>query len=70
MQFILKAIEGSDGTRKDVVREAFSGITVPASESLIGRELGLDENGDITTGDVSMELLTGGVETFLKAWPV
>jgi branched-chain amino acid transport system substrate-binding protein len=70
MQFILKAIEGSDGTRKDVVREAFSGITVPASESLIGRALSLDENGDITSGDVSIELLTGGIETFVKAWPV
>ena len=69
MQFILKAIEGSDGTRKDVVREAFSGITVPASESLIGRELSIDGNGDIISGDVSIEVLTGGVETFVKAWP-
>ena len=70
MQFILKAIEGSDGTRKDVVREAFSGITVPASESLIGRELSIDESGDITSGDVSIQILTGGAETFVKAWPV
>ena len=70
MQFILKAIEGSDGTRKDVVRAAFSGIIVPATESLIGRELSIDEKGDITSGDVSIELLTGGVETFVKAWPV
>jgi branched-chain amino acid transport system substrate-binding protein len=70
LQFILAAIEGSDGTRKDVVREAFSGIIVPANESLIGRELSIDENGDTTIGDASIEILTGGVETFVKAWPV
>jgi hypothetical protein len=50
--------EGSDGTRKDVVREAFSGITVPASESLTCRELSIDANGDIKSGDVSIEVLT------------
>ena len=70
MQFVLMAIEGSDGTRKDVVREAFSGIIVPANESLIGRELSIDEHGDIPIGDASIEILTGGVETFVKAWPV
>ena len=70
MQFILKAIEASDGTRKDILRAAFSGITVSEGESLLGRELSIDENGDVTVGDVSIELLTGGVETFFKAWPV
>ena len=70
MQFILAAIEGSDGTRKDVVRAAFSGIIVPANESVIGRELSIDENGDATIGDASIEILRGGVETFVKAWPV
>jgi branched-chain amino acid transport system substrate-binding protein len=70
MQFILKAIEASDGTRRDILRAAFSGITISDSESLVGREISIDENGDVTVGDVSIELLTSGVETFFKAWPV
>jgi branched-chain amino acid transport system substrate-binding protein len=70
LQFILKAIENSDGTRKGVRDAAFSGITVPADESIIGREFGIDENGDVTVRDMSIQLLTGGEETFYKAWPV
>src|SRR4051812_797949 len=70
LQFILKAIAASDGTRKGVRDAAFSGITVPADESIIGREFGIDENGDVTVRDMSIQLLTGGDETFYKAWPV
>jgi branched-chain amino acid transport system substrate-binding protein len=70
MQFIMKAIAASDGTRKSVVDAAFSGITVPESESIIGKEFGIDKNGDVTVRNMSIQLLTGGVETFYKAWPV
>jgi branched-chain amino acid transport system substrate-binding protein len=70
LQFILKAIAASDGTRKGVRDAAFSGITVPADESIIGREFGIDANGDVTVRDMSIQLLTGGDETFYKAWPV
>ena len=70
MQFIMKAIAASDGTRKGVLQAAFSGITVPKAESIIGREFGIDKNGDVTVRDMSIQLLTGGVETFLKPWPV
>ena len=70
MQFILEAIENSDGTRKGVTEAAFSGITVSAEESIIGREFGIDANGDVTVRDMSIQLLTGGVETFLMPWAV
>ncbi len=70
MQFIMKAIAASDGTRKGVLEAAFSGITVSAEESIIGKEFGIDANGDVTVRDMSIQLLTGGVETFLMAWPV
>ena len=70
LQFIMEAIENSDGTRKGVTEAAFSGITVSAEESIIGREFGVDANGDVTVRDMSIQLLTGGVETFLMPWPV
>ncbi len=70
-QYILKAIELSDGTRKGVRDAAFSGkITIPADESVIGKEFSIDENGDVTVIDMTIQLLTGNSETFLKAWPV
>jgi branched-chain amino acid transport system substrate-binding protein len=71
-QFIMKAIAASDGTRKGVRDAAFSGtITVTQAESVIGKEFSIDPaSGDVTVRDMSIQLLTGGVETFLKAWPV
>ncbi len=69
-QYIMKAIEASDGTRKGVRDAAFTGIVIPAAESVIGKEFSIDENGDVTVIDMSIQLLTGNKETFLKAWPV
>jgi branched-chain amino acid transport system substrate-binding protein len=70
-QLILKAIAASDGTRADVIAKAFSGITVPAAESVIGKEFGIDQtSGDTTVRDMSIELMKGNAETFLKPWPV
>ncbi len=71
-QYILKAIEASDGTRKGVRDAAFSGkLTVTAEESVIGKEFSIDsKSGDVTVKDMSIQLLTGNAETFLKAWPV
>ena len=66
----MAAIAKSDGTRKGVRDAAFSGITVPADKSVIGKEFGIDKNGDVTVRDMSIQLLTGNVETFFKAWPV
>ncbi len=70
MQFLLKAIEASDGTRKGVTAAAFSGITVSAEESVIGKAFGIDANGDVTIKDMSINVLKGNVETYLKPWPL
>ena len=69
-QLIMASIAKSDGTRKSVLAAAFSGITIPADKSVIGKEFGIDKNGDVTARDMSIQLLKGNVETFLKAWPV
>ncbi|CAB4896603.1 unannotated protein [freshwater metagenome] len=68
-QLIMTAIAASDGTRKSVMEQAFK-VKVPADKSVIGKEFGIDANGDVTVRDLSIQLLTGNVETFLKAWPV
>ena len=71
LQVIMKAIAASDGTRKDVTAKALSGtIKIPAAESIIGKEFGIDAKGDVTVKDMSIQLVKGGAETFLKPWPV
>ena len=71
LQYIMAAIEKSDGTRKGVRDAAFSGITIPADKSVIGKAFGLDPaTGDVTVRDMSIQLMKGNAETFLKAWPV
>jgi branched-chain amino acid transport system substrate-binding protein len=71
LQYILKSIAASDGTRKGVRDAAFSGkITIPAAESVIGKDFSIDANGDVTVRDMSIQLLKGNQETFLKPWPV
>ena len=71
LQYILAAVEKSDGTRKGVRDAAFSGITIPADKSVIGKAFGIDPtSGDVTVRDMSIELMKGNDETFLKAWPV
>ncbi len=72
-QVILAAIEKSDGTRKSVTDAVFSGegITIPADNSLTGKEVKIDpKTGDITSQDISILVMKGGKETFLKAQPV
>ena len=71
LQYILASIEKSDGTRKGVRDAAFSGITIPADKSVIGKAFGIDAaSGDVTVRDMSIQLMKGNAETFLKAWPV
>ena len=71
-QYIMASIAASDGTRKGVLQAAFSGkITISKDQSVIGKEFSIDsKSGDVTVRDMSIQLLTGNVETFLKAWPV
>jgi branched-chain amino acid transport system substrate-binding protein len=73
VQVILQAIEKSDGTRKGVRDAVFEGegITISAEDSVLGKELKIDpKTGDVNAIDISVELVTGGKETFFKAQPV
>jgi branched-chain amino acid transport system substrate-binding protein len=73
LQVILKAIELSDGTRKSVDDAVFSGsgIDIPATDSMLGKEIKIDPaSGDVNTVDISVLKLTGGKESFLKPYPV
>ncbi len=69
-QVILAAIAKSDGTRKSVTEAAFSGITIPADQSILGKEFGIDAMGDVTVKDMSFNLMKDNDEVFLKPWPL
>lgn len=73
LQVILEAIKKSNGTRKSVNAQIFSGkgITIPASLSVLGKTLHIDvKTGDVNIRDITIEVIKGGAETTLKAWPV
>ena len=70
MQVILAAIEKSDGTRKGVTEAVLSGegITIPADQSVVGKEIRIDPaTGDTTALDLTIELVKDGKETFFKS---
>ncbi len=73
MQVILEAIAQSDGTRASVTDAVFSGdgITIPAEESVIGKEIVIDPaTGDSNNKDISVLRVEGGEEVLFKPWPV
>jgi branched-chain amino acid transport system substrate-binding protein len=70
VQVILAAIEKSDGTRKGVNDAVFNGdgITIAAETSVLGKELKIDpKTGDVNVKDITVEVIKGDAETFLKA---
>jgi branched-chain amino acid transport system substrate-binding protein len=70
-QYIMASVAASNGTRADVIAKALSGkVVIPANKSIIGKAFTLDKNGDVTVRDMSIQLVKGNEETFLKAWPV
>jgi branched-chain amino acid transport system substrate-binding protein len=72
-QVILAAIAKSDGTRKGVTAAVLSGdgITIPESESVTGKEIRIDPGtGDTTAKDITIEIVKGGKETYVKAQAV
>jgi len=72
-QVILAAIAKSDGTRKGVTAAVLSGdgITIPESESVTGKEIRIDPaTGDTTSKDITVEVVKGGKETYVKAQAV
>ncbi|NUT32309.1 MAG: branched-chain amino acid ABC transporter substrate-binding protein [Hamadaea sp.] len=73
LQVILSAIEKSDGTRKSVTSQVLggSGITIPADKAILGKEIKIDPaTGDVNAIDMTIQTITGGKETTIKAWPV
>jgi branched-chain amino acid transport system substrate-binding protein len=73
LQVILSAIAKSDGTRKGVRAQVFSGagISIPASVSMVGRELAIDPTtGDTKLLDMTIEVVRNNQEEHHKAWPV
>jgi branched-chain amino acid transport system substrate-binding protein len=70
MQVILAALEKSDGTRKGVTEAVLSGegITIPADQSVVGKEIKIDPTtGDTTALDLTIEIVKDGKETFFKS---
>jgi branched-chain amino acid transport system substrate-binding protein len=73
LQVIMAAIERSDGTRKSVRDQVFSGqgITIPAADSMLGKDITIDpKTGDVNVRDISVLLMKDNKETFHKPWPV
>jgi branched-chain amino acid transport system substrate-binding protein len=72
MQVLIQALQQSDGTRKGLQEALFSkGVTVPASQSVLGKDLTIDtKTGDVSTKDITIELIKGNAETFFKVQSV
>jgi branched-chain amino acid transport system substrate-binding protein len=73
VQAILAAISKSDGTRQGVINQVFSGsgIDIPASQSVLGKEIKIDpQTGDTNNKDISILLEKNGQDSYLKAQPV
>jgi branched-chain amino acid transport system substrate-binding protein len=80
LQVILAAIAKSDGSRKSVRDQVFSGsgITIDGTKAIVGKTITIDPaTGDVNAKDISVEVVVPddtkpGVnkESYLKAWPV
>jgi branched-chain amino acid transport system substrate-binding protein len=69
IQVILAAIAASDGTRKGVNAAVLSGsgITVPADQSVTGKEIKIDPaSGDVASKNFSVLIVKDGKETFVR----
>lgn len=69
MQVIMKAIAKSDGTRKGVLDAVFTGdpICIDVAESVSGTGFCLNqETGDVDTIVMTLQKMTGGVETDIR----
>ncbi|WP_344077457.1 branched-chain amino acid ABC transporter substrate-binding protein [Luedemannella helvata] len=73
LQVILAAVARSDGSRRGVRDQVFegTGVSVPAAQAMLGKDVRIDPaTGDVNVRDLSVLRMTGGAETFLKAWPL
>ena len=65
---ILAAITDSDGTRKGVLDQVFTGdgVTVPADEAMLGKDVGLStDTGECTLRDVTLSQIVDQRESKL-----
>jgi len=74
-QVILAGIEKSDGTRKGVteavVGDGAEGITIPADQSVLGKEIKIDPaTGDTSARDLTIFEVKNNKETFAKTQSV
>jgi len=70
MQVIMKAIAASDGTRAGVLAAVFNGeqICLTAEESVSGMGFCINqETGDVDTVTMTLQQMTGGVETDIRS---
>ena len=71
VQVILAAIAKSDGTRKGVTDAGLQRHAASRSRPTsrcIGKEIKIDpETGDVNAKDITIELMKGNAETFVKA---
>ena len=71
VQVILAAIAKSDGTRTSVTSQVFSGsgIQIPASTSILGREITIStKTGDTDAKDLTILTVTDNREVTLQSW--
>ena len=72
MQVILKAIGQSDGTRKGIVSQVLgvsTPLTIPADQSVIGKEIIIDpQTGDTNNKDISILVIKDNKESLVKPW--
>jgi branched-chain amino acid transport system substrate-binding protein len=71
LQYVMAAIAASDGSRAGVTSQALSGtLKIPGAQSLLGKEFSIDQTGAVNVRDISIQVVSGGRETFLKPWAV
>ncbi len=72
LQVVLAAVEGSDGTRRGINQEVFSGqgITVPAGVSAIGQQFTVSPvTGDVDLKNISVYRILAGHHVLLTELP-
>jgi branched-chain amino acid transport system substrate-binding protein len=66
-QLMMKAIAASDGTRKGVRDQLFSGLKVPAAQSMIDADTGIDPaSGEAIAKQITVQVLRHHVEQFYR----
>jgi branched-chain amino acid transport system substrate-binding protein len=70
VQVIMAAIAKSDGTRGSVTDQVLNGsssISLPADQCVIGKAITIDpKTGDSSARDITIEIMKGNAETFVK----